>query len=580
MCGILGFFGNSKTSCECFDRKHFIELSKRIRHRGPDWSGVWQHQESKVAICHERLSIVGVDSGSQPIDNKDLGIVLSVNGEIYNYQELYDTVLYNKYVPQTKSDCEVIIYLYREFGAECVKMLDGMFSFILYDYHNGKVLIARDPVGIIPLYYGLTDTNEVYISSEMKSIHDQCRIQTPTEVGINVFDPATYFHSDIGNMSDIGTKPEVYFTNTWNMDSLHITDCQTDLNDKNINSPVYSLMELLRDRLTNSVRKRLMADVPYGVLLSGGLDSSLICSIASKLCSDGQNKWGNKLHTFSIGLNGAPDLMYARKVADFCGTEHHEYTFTVQEGIDAIPDLIYHLETYDVTTIRASTPMYLMSRLIKSLGIKMVLSGEGADEILGGYLYFHNAPTDEQFHDECVSRVGALSNFDCLRANKSTMAWGLEARVPFLDRSFLQASMPIHPSLKLNKEEKREKYILRKAFSEDVCGEKYLPDEILWRQKEQFSDGVGYNWIDGLKAFIDTQISEEEYNTSVERMKVNNENDIPKTREALYYRHIFDELFPNRADIVPRWIPRTDWSGVSYDPSGRAQTVHISALKD
>ena len=581
MCGILGFFGNESTSCEGFDRKHFVELSRRIRHRGPDWSGVWQHEESKVTICHERLSIVGVDSGSQPIDNKELGIVLSVNGEIYNYKELYDVVLYNKYTPQTKSDCEVIIYLYREFGAECVKMLDGIFGFILYDYHNGTVLIARDPIGIIPLYYGLSDRNELYVCSEMKSIHDQCGVFEDSQ-GLNIFPPASYYHTEINSVNSISPNQFCeYFTKSWEMDSLSMIDCEIDLINENVNSPVYKKMTLLRDRLTNAVRKRLMADVPYGVLLSGGLDSSLICSITSKLCkrNDGSNgNWGSKLHTFSIGLAGAPDLEFARKVADFCGTVHHEYNFTVQEGIDAIPDLIHHLETYDVTTIRASTPMYLMSRLIKSLGIKMVLSGEGADEILGGYLYFHNAPTQEEFHNECVSRVGALSHFDCLRANKSTMAWGLEARVPFLDRSFLQAAMPINPSLKLHSAEKREKFILRKAFSEGVCGEKYLPDDILWRQKEQFSDGVGYNWIDGLKEFIDTQISEEEFNSSIKIMTELNEKDIPKTREALYYRRIFDNLFPNRSDIVPRWIPRTDWDGVSYDPSGRAQAVHNNAI--
>jgi asparagine synthase (glutamine-hydrolysing) len=337
-------------------------------------------------------------------------------------------------------------------------------------------------------------------------------------------------------------------------------------------------MSNLRQSLTKAVKKRLMADVPYGVLLSGGLDSSLICSIVSKLRNEQpeNDPWGKKLHSFSIGLENAPDLKYAKMVADFCGTVHHEYTFTVQEGLDAISELVWHLETYDVTTIRASTPMYLMSRLIKSLGIKMVLSGEGADEILGGYLYFHNAPTDEEFHNECLSRVQNLSHFDCLRANKSTMAWGLEARVPFLDRAFLQEAMPIHASLKLNKEERKEKYILRKAFSEDICGEKYLPDEILWRQKEQFSDGVGYSWIDGLKEFIDSQISDEEFEKEVTSMTEQEIKDVPRSKEALYYRRIFDKLFPNRTNIVPRWVPRTDWEGVSYDPSGRAQTVHKS----
>jgi asparagine synthase (glutamine-hydrolysing) len=572
MCGIFGYFG---CKCDNFDRKKFVELSKRIRHRGPDWSGVWTDSTNDIAICHERLSIVGVDSGSQPIDNKELGIVLSVNGEIYNYKELYDVVLYNKYTPQTKSDCEVIIYLYKEFGAQCVKMLDGIFGFILYDYKNGDVLVARDPIGIIPLYYGFSETNGLYISSEMKSIHDQCNNES-----LNVFPPASYSNfgvDSIGSMNDeINTTK--YFDVNWEMDSLSLTEQDLVNND----SPIFNLMGDVRNGLIKAVKKRLMADVPYGVLLSGGLDSSLICSITSKLRRDSNNSesdpWGGKLHSFSIGLKDAPDLKYARIVADFCGTAHHEYNFTVQEGLDAIADLIWHLETYDITTIRASTPMYLMSRLIKSLGIKMVLSGEGADEILGGYLYFHNAPDDEQFHNECVSRVQNLSHFDCLRANKSTMAWGLEARVPFLDRGFLQTAMPIHPSLKLNKSKKCEKYILRQAFSEDVAGEKFLPDEILWRQKEQFSDGVGYNWIDGLKEYIESQISEEEFTNTISEMETNNISDIPKTREALYYRRIFDRLFPNRSNIVPRWIPRTDWDGVSYDPSGRAQKVHNSAI--
>jgi asparagine synthase (glutamine-hydrolysing) len=576
MCGIFGFFG---CKCDNFDRQKYVELSKRIRHRGPDWSGVWTQENKNIAICHERLSIVGVDSGSQPIDNTELGIVLSVNGEIYNYKELYDVVLYNKYTPQTMSDCEVIIYLYKEFGEQCVKMLDGMFGFILYDYKNGKVLIARDPIGIIPLYCGFSENSDLYISSEMKSIHDQCNSDS-----LNVFPPASYSHFDVDSISLMNDQINTtkYFDVNWKMDTLSINDNKTQCEDEWNKTPIFNLMTNVRTGLIKAVQKRLMADVPYGVLLSGGLDSSLICSITSKLRREATNSesdpWGGKLHSFSIGLTDAPDLKYARIVADFCGTVHHEYNFTVQEGLDAITDLIWHLETYDVTTIRASTPMYLMSRLIKSLGIKMVLSGEGADEILGGYLYFHNAPSDDQFHQECVSRVQNLSHFDCLRANKSTMSWGLEARVPFLDRGFLQTTMPIHPSLKLNKEKKCEKYILRKAFSEDVAGEKFLPDEILWRQKEQFSDGVGYNWIDGLKEYVESQISEEEFTSVISEMESNNVNDIPKTREALYYRRIFDRQFPNRADIVPRWIPRTDWDGVSYDPSGRAQTVHNAAL--
>ena len=578
MCGIFAFFGNQSTGDISEQRNKFIELSKRIRHRGPDWSGIWLDVVNKAAICHERLSIVGVSSGSQPIHNEELGIVLSVNGEIYNYKSLYKDVLYNKYTPQTESDCEVIIYLYKEYGAQCVKMLDGIFGFVLFDTVNKTVLVARDPIGIIPLYYGVTESNEIYFSSELKSIHDQC---SEKPKGVDVFPPSNYYMSGLEDVGIVNSdKFTEYFSRQWDMDNHHMTDCEEDLASKNPNSYIYELMRTIRESLTFSVEKRLMSEVPYGVLLSGGLDSSLVCSIVSKLRCESRSDtgWGGKLHTFSIGLIGAPDFKYARKVAEFCDTVHHEYNFTVQEGIDAIPELIYHLETYDVTTIRASTPMYLMSRLIKSLGIKMVLSGEGADEMLGGYLYFHNAPTDDQFHDECISKVNALSNFDCLRANKSTMSWGLESRVPYLDRSFLQTIMPIHPTLKLNKKMKSEKFILRKAFSEDVCGEKYLPDEILWRQKEQFSDGVGYSWIDGVKAYAESQISEQEFDESVSQMKATHDPDVPRTREALYYRRIFERLFPKRNDIVPRWIPRTDWEGVSYDPSGRAQKVHNSAL--
>ena len=586
MCGILGFFGNESTEDMADLRNLLIGLSKRIRHRGPDWSGIWTSDAFKSAICHERLSIVGVDSGSQPIHNEEHGIVLSVNGEIYNYKALYETILYNKYEPQTKSDCEVIIYLYLEYGEQCVKMLDGIFGFILFDYKNEKVLMARDPIGIIPLYYGFTSKNETFVCSELKGIHDQCD-------GLEVFPPASYRYDSLANLG-LGNTTEISFTNYFTLDNtkmnpLHQISSNGFHLDCENKAELNNLYSQLRESLTHSVSKRLMAEVPYGVLLSGGLDSSLICSITDKLRKENKNsgdKWSNNLHTFSIGLKGAPDLKYARIVADFLKTTHHEYNFTVQEGIDAIPDLIYHLETYDVTTIRASTPMYLMSRLIKSLGIKMVLSGEGADEVLGGYLYFHNAPTPEAFHEECHNRVSGLHHFDCLRANKSTMSWGLEARVPFLDRSFLQVAMPIHPNLKLcsrcvntltncpETEVKVEKYVLRQAFSKETSGHQYLPDEILWRQKEQFSDGVGYNWIDGLKQFIESQISDSEFELSINDMKQNNVKDIPRTKEALYYRRIFDEKFPNRSDIVPRWIPRMDWEGVSYDPSGRAQTVH------
>jgi asparagine synthase (glutamine-hydrolysing) len=555
MCGILACICNNKTETKSVmkSRQYYIDLSKRIRHRGPDWSGIHYDNERNVAICHERLSIVGIDSGSQPIVNDDLGVVLSVNGEIYNYKELYDVVLHNKYIPQTNSDCEVIIYLYKEFGNNFVKMLDGIFSFVLYDKVNDVVFVARDPIGIIPLYHGFDKTtNCYYVCSEMKSIIDDCQ-------DVNVFPPGHYIVNERNNAMTLDSVQRYY-------NPLYLQDTFQEFDEVEIKKRI-------RESLISSVKKRLMAEVPFGVLLSGGLDSSLIASITKKIIDKQGSVWGTNLHSFSIGLKGAPDLIYAKKVSDFLGTIHHEINFTVQDGIDCLSDLIYHLETYDVTTIRASTPMFLLSRMIKSLGIKMVLSGEGADEVFGGYLYFHNAPNDTQFHEECISRVNNLHHFDCLRANKSTMSWGIEARVPFLDKSFLETSMSIQPSLKLNKDTKVEKYVLRSAFDSSVTGgEQYLPDEVLWRQKEQFSDGVGYNWIDGVKEFCNENISDEEF-ANVENVYV---IDIPKTKEALYYRKIFDTLFPNRESIVPRWIPRTDWEGVSYDPSGRAQKVHVN----
>jgi len=557
MCGILGFIGNDTSPNIIEQRKRLLELSKLMRHRGPDWNGIYLDDDCKIGICHERLSIVGVEHGSQPINDND-DYILSVNGEIYNYKELYETVLHNKYVPTTSSDCEVIIHLYKEFGADCVKMLDGIFGFILYDKINKKVLISRDPIGVIPLYYGYTNDNELMIASEMKALVD-CKT-------VELFPPGQYL---VINKKAVLTSPilgefTTYFKPKWN--SVYSTTSSKE-----------TLLDELRTSLTDSVKKRLMTDVPFGVLLSGGLDSSLVAAIVSREQKKmGKTHWGDKVHTFSIGLKDAPDLKYAKKVSDFLGSIHHEFHFTVQQGIDCIEDLIWHLETPDATTIRASTPMYLMSRLIKSMGIKMVLSGEGADEILGGYLYFHNAPTSKEFHKECISRVQNLSKFDCLRANKSTMAFGVEARVPFLDKSFMEKAIPIDPELKLSGDSKTtkkiEKYILRKAFEKDENGEPYLPDEILWRQKEQFSDGVGYSWIDGLKEYIDSQISDSDFDRIIKENVY--KDDIPKNKEELYYRQIYDKKFTNREHIISRWIPKMDWDGVSYDPSGRAQKVH------
>ena len=529
MCGIFGCLCTKENFKE---REYYIGLSKRIRHRGPDWSGIYYDQNRNIAICHERLSIVGVDSGSQPIFNKDLNIVLSVNGEIYNYQELYNTVLHNKYIPNTHSDCEVIIYLYKEFGPNFVKMLDGIFSFVLYDLNSNVMMIARDPIGIIPLYEG-TNKNNYYVSSEMKVIQDDC-----DKDELISFEPGTYKIIRYDDKQNLYEAKQKYYN------PLYL---EKHFNDYDQN--MESIKESLRNSLIHSVEKRLMAEVPFGVLLSGGLDSSLIASITNDLVKNkGGTNWGNKLHSFSIGLKGAPDLKYAKIVADYLGTVHHEINFTVQDGIDCLHELIYNLETYDVTTIRASTPMFLLSRIIKSMGIKMVLSGEGADEVFGGYLYFHNAPNDDEFHNECKSRVNNLHHFDCLRANKSTMSWGVEARVPFLDKSFLEKAMVVHPNLKLSKENTMEKHILRSAFDcNNTQGQKYLPEEILWRQKEQFSDGVGYNWIDDLKKYTESSITDEEM-AQVNKTYEGSE-DIPRNKEELFYRKIFDKLFPNRSTL-------------------------------
>ena len=558
MCGIFAVFGNAKSQSFLKQRELFLNCSKQLRHRGPDWNGIYLNETLKTVVCHERLSIVDVDNGAQPLQGNGVSnasdyenLVLSVNGEIYNHQGIKDIVLQGRYQFKTGSDCEVIIPLYYEFGTDFLNMLDGVFSFFLYDSGSDDFLLVRDPIGVNPLYYAINDLGEVCVASELKAIREW-----DAEVSIMNFPPGHYMNKTL--------EPVRYYKPKW---------YQYEQLTKQYDMSESLVLERIRNSLIKSVEKRMMSDVPFGTLLSGGLDSSLVTSIASRLFNkNAGNIWHKKLHTFSIGLKGAPDLKYAKEVADFCGTQHHELNFTVQEGLDAIRDVIYHLETYDVTTVRASTPMYLMSRKIKANGIKMVLSGEGADEILGGYLYFHNAPSERDFHLECIDRVKNLYKFDCLRANKSTMAWGVEVRVPFLDKQFLETAVPIRQGLKLNK---IEKYCLRKAFDKTDEESGYLPDSVLWRQKEQFSDGVGYNWVDSLMAQTEHMYTEEELSLGQEKYTINP----PHSKEALYFREIFEELFPNSAQTVDYWIPNTSWEGVNADPSGRAQQVHESEQK-
>ncbi|KAL6944818.1 asparagine synthetase [Hanseniaspora osmophila] len=551
-----------------------LQLAKRIRHRGPDWSG--NFIANNTILVHERLAIVGLDTGAQPLTTKDGSLSLCVNGEIYNHIQLREE--FPQYPFQTASDCEPIIPLYEKYDVDAPKHLDGMFAWTLYDSKKDRMIAARDPVGITTMYMGRINSNKktVYFASELKCLVDDCDEIIAFPPG-HVYDSAT-------------DKITRYFTPNW-LDETKIPSTPVDY-------------KLIRETLEKAVRKRLMAEVPYGVLLSGGLDSSLIAAIAARETAkamdatpgnpsseteldvvNGKSLTGiddqghlhgnvgfSKIHSFAIGLPNAPDLQAARKVAKYIGSIHHEHTFTLQEGLDSLDDVIYHLETYDVTTIRASTPMFLLSRKIKAQGVKMVLSGEGSDEIFGGYLYFAQAPNREEFHKESVTRVKNLHLADNLRANKSTMAWGLEARVPFLDREFLQLCMNIDPSEKMINKERIEKYILRKAFDTKNEEEKaYLPDEILWRQKEQFSDGVGYSWIDGLKEYAEKAISDEQF--AIKKPEWG--DDQPTTKEAYWYRLKFDALFPQKAaaSTVMRWIPKADW-GCHEDPSGRFAKIH------
>ena len=550
MCGIACVFDLKGDRAEL--RNNILDMAKKLRHRGPDWSGIYA--DEYAILGHERLAIVDPISGRQPLFNKNQTHVLAVNGEIYNHRELRDQ-LKDKYEFQTDSDCEVILALYQEKGIEFLEDLNGIFAFALYDSVKKEYLIGRDHMGIIPLYHGWDQYGNHYVASELKALEPVC-------TKIEEFLPGRYYWS--------GTQEMVhYYTRDW-MDYDNVKDNVTDA-------------DALRKSLEDAVHRQLMSDVPYGVLLSGGLDSSIVSAIAKKYASrrvesnDTNEAWYPQLHSFAIGLEGSPDLEAARKVADHIGTIHHSVHYTVQEGLDAIRDVIYHLETYDITTVRASTPMYLLARVIKSMGIKMVLSGEGADEIFGGYLYFHKAPNAKAFHEESVRKLSGLHQYDCLRANKSLAAWGVEGRVPFLDKEFMDVAMRVNPIDKMSGNGKIEKYILRKAF-EDL-----LPEEVAWRQKEQFSDGVGYSWIDSLKALVEAEVSDEQFDNRAYRFPVNP----PQSKEEYYYRSIFSEHFPSdqAASCVPS-VPSIacstpvalEWDEAfknQNEPSGRAiKAVH------
>ncbi|MDY3288604.1 MAG: asparagine synthase B [Bacteroidaceae bacterium] len=553
MCGIVGIFDIKEQSNEL--RKKALRMSQKIRHRGPDWSGIYCG--SHAILCHERLSIVDPQSGKQPLYSPDGKQVLAVNGEIYNHQQIRQETA-SEYEYQTGSDCEVILALYRAHGINFPERLSGIFAFALYDEERDEYLIARDPIGVIPLYIGHDKDGKTYVASELKALEGFCDEYEP-------FLPGHYLYSREGVMRR-------WYTRDW-MEYDAVKDNPADI-DK------------LRVGLQEAVKQQLMSDVPYGVLLSGGLDSSIISAIAQKYAAkrveDGgqTGAWWPRLHSFAVGLKGAPDLEKARCVAEHIGTVHHEINYTIQEGLDAIRDVIYFTETYDMTTVRASTPMYLLARVIKSMGIKMVLSGEGADEIFGGYLYFHKAPSAQAFHEETVRKLSKLHWYDCLRANKSLSAWGVEGRVPFLDRDFLDIAMRLNPQAKMCPGDVMEKKILRKAFAD------MLPEEIAWRQKEQFSDGVGYSWIDTLKKITSEQVSDEQMAHAAERFPIHT----PLCKEEYFYRSIFEEHFPSKsaalsvnqeASVACSTAIALEWDAAwkeMNDPSGRAVAgVHQQA---
>lgn len=550
MCGIVGIFQIRQQTEEL--RAKALKMSQKLRHRGPDWSGIYVG--GTTILTHERLSIVDPQSGGQPLYSPSRKQVLAVNGEIYNHQNIRSRYADN-YEFQTGSDCEVILALYRDKGIHFLEELNGIFAFALYDEERDEFLIARDAIGVIPLYIGRDRDGLLYVASELKALEGFCDEYEP-------FLPGHYYWSREGEMRR-------WYNRDW-IQYEAVKDNESSVSQ-------------LHDALEAAVRRQLMSDVPYGVLLSGGLDSSVISAIAKKHASfrvetnSQSGAWWPQLHSFAVGLEGAPDLAKARVVAEHIGTVHHEIHYTIQEGLDAIRDVIYYVETYDVTTVRASTPMYLLARVIKSMGIKMVLSGEGADEVFGGYLYFHKAPNAAAFHEETVRKLNKLYQYDCLRANKALSAWGVEGRVPFLDKEFLDVAMRLNPTDKMCPGTTIEKRIVREAFGG------LLPESIAWRQKEQFSDGVGYSWIDTLKAITSKAVSDEQMTHASERFPINT----PMNKEEYYYRTIFEEHFPSRSAalcvpheasvacstaIALEWDKA--WNGLN-EPSGRAvRDVH------
>ena len=557
MCGFVGIL---KTKGDAHQkREQALKMSAKIRHRGPDWSGVYS--SDKVVLAHERLAIVDPLSGGQPLFSADGKVVLAVNGEIYNHQEIRRRYA-GQYEFQTGSDCEVILALYRDKGVDFLDELNGIFSFVLYDSEADNFLMARDPIGVIPLYVGHDADGTVYVASELKALEGQCEAYEP-------FPPGHYMTGDVEG-----------FQRWYQRDWFDFEGMKWTTSDR------AEAVQLVKDGLMAAVKRQLMSDVPYGVLLSGGLDSSVVSAIAKLYAAkrietnDEHDAWWPRLHSFAVGLKGAPDLAKAAEVAKSIGTVHHEVNYTIQEGLDAIRDVIYHIETYDVTTVRASTPMYLLARVIRSMGIKMVLSGEGADEIFGGYLYFHKAPDAKAFHEETVRKLGKLHFYDCLRANKSLMAWGIEGRVPFLDKEFLDIAMRIDPALKMCPGKTIEKGLVREGFAD------MLPESVAWRQKEQFSDGVGYSWIDTLKKITSEAVTDEQMAHAAERFPINP----PLNKEEYYYRSIFSDHFPSdsaarsvnqEASVACSTAIALEWDAAfknMNDPSGRAvKGVHEQA---